>query len=78
MDLSGFLLLPAIIFLLFVAPLWIVMHYRYKRRTHGSLSENERTELQHLAASAETMRERIETLESILDAETPEWRKRGA
>ena len=67
---------PAIVFLVIVAPFWIFMHYRSKQRAQTSLSEDERTELETLGARAERMAERIETLEAILDAETPEWRKR--
>lgn len=77
-DFWGFLAAPAFLFLLFVAPIWIIMHYRSKRRTQGMLTDDERAELERLTASAETMKERIETLESILDAETPDWRRRGA
>ena len=77
-DFFGYLVTPAFLFLLFVAPLWIIMHYRAKRRSQGMLTDDERTELERLAASAENMRERIETLESILDAETPDWRRRTA
>ncbi|MDE0422256.1 MAG: envelope stress response membrane protein PspB [Gammaproteobacteria bacterium] len=76
MDVSLFLV-PAILFLVFVAPIWIIMHYRSKRRSEGMLTEDERVELERLAASAQSMRERIETLESILDAETPDWRRRS-
>lgn len=78
MYLPEFFIVPAVLFLVFVAPLWIIMHYRSKRRSEGMLTEDERTELERLASSAEAMRERIETLESILDAETPDWRRRGA
>lgn len=78
MQLPEFLIAPAMVFLIFVAPLWIIMHYRSKGRSQGMLTEDERTELERLASSAEEMRERIETLESILDAETPEWRRRNA
>ena len=68
---------PTIIFLVVVAPAWIWMHYRSKQKTQGSLSENERAELETLAMQAERMLERIDTLEAILDAQTPEWRKRN-
>ena len=51
--------------------------YRSKQKTQGSLSENERAELETLAMQAERMLERIDTLEAILDAQTPEWRKRN-
>ena len=72
------ILVPAILFLIFVAPLWVIMHYRSKGRSQGRLTADERAELERLASSAEDMRERIETLESILDAETPDWRRRSA
>lgn len=73
-----FLLAPTIIFMVFVAPIWIFMHYRSKQRSQSTLSEDERTELENLAAKAEMMVERIETLEAILDSETPGWRNRMA
>lgn len=78
MDLSHFIVTPTILFLIFVAPLWIIMHYRSKNRAEASLNASERSELERLATVAEAMRERVETLESILDAETPGWRKRAA
>lgn len=67
---------PTVIFLCFVAPIWIFMHYRSKQRAQGALSDDERLELETLAAHAERMMDRIDTLEAILDAETPGWRKR--
>jgi phage shock protein B len=67
---------PTVIFLAIVAPVWIFMHYRSKQRAQGSLSEDERSELEALTGQTERMVERIETLESILDSETPGWRSR--
>ena len=67
---------PAVVFLAVVAPIWIFMHYRSKQQAQGALSEDERLELEALAAQAGSMSERIETLEAILDTETPEWRDR--
>ena len=69
---------PTLLFTVVVAPLWILMHYRSKRRLQGELSEDERSELERLAEVAERMGERVDTLEAILDAETPDWRKRHA
>ena len=68
---------PTVVFLVIVAPLWIFMHYRSKLRSQSELSEDERQALESLGTRAEMMAERIETLESILDAETPGWRKRA-
>lgn len=66
---------PTVIFLVVVAPVWIWMHYRSKQRAQGALSETERQELETLALQAERMLDRVETLEAILDAQTPDWRK---
>ncbi len=67
---------PVIIFLVIVAPIWLFLHYRSKSRAQGQLSEAEREDLDQLTAQAQQMIERIETLEAILDAEAPGWRKR--
>jgi phage shock protein B len=67
---------PTVVFLVIVAPLWILMHYRSKQRARGELSADERQLLETLAVRADRMAERVETLESILDDETPGWRSR--
>ncbi len=67
---------PTVIFLCFVAPVWIFMHYRSKQNAQAALSDDERRELENLTSQAERMLQRIETLEAILDDETPEWRQR--
>ena len=53
---------PTIVFLVIVAPLWILMHYRSKQRARGELSAEERQLLELLSVRAERMGERIETL----------------
>ena len=70
------LFVPAVVFLAVVAPIWIFMHYRSNQQAQGALSEDERLELETLAIQAGRMAERIDTLEAILDAETPQWRER--
>jgi len=67
---------PTVVFLVIVAPMWIFMQYRSKQRARGELSAEERQLLETLAVRADRMAERIETLESILDDETPGWRGR--
>ncbi len=76
MDGSIAFMVPTILFLCIVAPVWIFMHYRSKQNALGALSEVERVELESLASQAQRMMDRVETLESILDNETPEWRHR--
>lgn len=67
---------PLIVFMVIVAPIWIVMHYRAKGSKQGGISEAEHGRLQELAQIAESMVERVETLESILDKETSNWREK--
>ncbi len=76
MDGFPLIFVPTLLFMVVVAPIWIVSHYRAKGRTSAALTEDERLELERLVNAAAGMRERIDTLESILDAETPEWRGR--
>ena len=66
-----------IIFMAVVAPIWLILHYRSKKQVSQGLSETEIRSLQNLSEKAELMAERIETLESILDAEAPDWRNRA-
>jgi phage shock protein B len=68
------LIAPIIIFMVIVAPIWLVLHYRSKRQVSQGLTEEEFIQLNDLIAKAEKMSGRIETLEAILDTESPEWR----
>jgi phage shock protein B len=65
---------PVIIFLIIVAPIWLILHYRSKKQVSQGLSQDEYIQLSELSEMADQMSERIQTLESILDAETPNWR----
>ena len=67
---------PIILFMVIVAPTWIVMHYRSKGTKQTGISEAEHSRLQELTKIADSMIDRIETLEAILDKETPNWREK--
>lgn len=75
-DMIGIIIAPIILFMIFVAPIWVIMHYRSKKQINQGLSEEEYGSLQELADTAEKMADRIQTLEAILDAEAPEWRNK--
>ncbi|WP_368542005.1 envelope stress response membrane protein PspB [Enterobacter soli] len=70
-----FLAIPLTIFVLFVLPIWLWLHYS-NRSSRGELSQNEQQRLVQLSDEANKMRERIQALEAILDAEHPNWRDR--
>lgn len=67
---------PVIIFMVIVAPIWLILHYRSKGQVNQGLTEEEYIQLSDLSEMADKMADRIKTLEAILDAETPEWRSK--
>ncbi|MGO2508165.1 MAG: envelope stress response membrane protein PspB [Vibrio hibernica] len=70
----AFLATPLVVFMIFVAPLWLILHYRSKRKVSNGLSGEELEQLKQLATRAEAMQARVKTLEKILDSEAPNWR----
>lgn len=68
------ILAPLIIFMVVVAPIWLILHYRSKGQVSQGLSEEEYIQLSELSETADKMADRIKTLEAILDADTPDWR----
>ena len=60
----------------FIAPLVIVLHYVTKWRESKSLSTEDEKMLQDLWDNAQRMESSINTLETILDDQVPEWRKK--
>ncbi|EPT7054482.1 envelope stress response membrane protein PspB [Cronobacter sakazakii] len=68
-----FLAIPLTLFVLFVLPVWLWLHYS-NRSGRDALSQSEQQRLEQLNEEAQRMRERIHALEQILDAEHPNWR----
>ena len=65
-----------IIFLVIVAPIWIVAHYLTRWRRSRKLSAEDERSLGELYEAARKMEARLAALERVLDAEAPEWRTR--
>ncbi len=72
----GWIVWPLMAFLIFVAPLWLILHYRGQRNASQGYLVMSMKKLQTLVMRAEQMQERIKTLEQILDEEAPQWRQR--
>jgi len=66
----------AILFMVIVAPLWIIFHYTTKAREKGNLTPDDEKMLEDLWKSAKGMERRIDALESVLDVE-PRTRPAG-
>jgi phage shock protein B len=82
MEFLDWLNIPLILFLAIVAPIWLFFHYvtKWKQMKQAGAKEGQtvvnRKELLHLRKIAVVLEERIESLETILDAEAPHWRKK--
>ncbi len=81
MSVFSFLFAPVVVFLAVVAPIWIIFHYitKWKEMKRAGAGEGQtvvnRSELLKLRQVADKLEDRVESLERILDAESPEWRK---
>ncbi|MGF1462753.1 MAG: envelope stress response membrane protein PspB [Maricaulaceae bacterium] len=63
-----------VLFLIFVAPLWIIFHYLSKNKAANSLNAGQERMLEDLWRVARRMEGRVETLEALLDVKDPQWR----
>ena len=69
------MMVPLIIFCIFVAPIWIIMYYRSQARSSQSLNEDDRESIDSMLATIDQLQDRIRSLESLLDEDQPGWRK---
>jgi phage shock protein B len=74
---SGGEVLLGLIFLVVVAPIWIFAHYLTRWRAARTLSREDERALAEIWQSTRRMESRVESLERILDAQTPGWRARA-
>ncbi len=69
------LAIPLTVFLLFVAPVWLWLHYSNRRRQGALFQTQDARRLAQLQEEAQRMQTRIRALEDILDEEYPDWRQ---
>ena len=55
--------------------IWIILLRKDRRKNQQPLEPHGSYELSELSAMADSLKERIDILESILDAEVPDWRE---
>ena len=67
----------ALLFVVVVAPIWIVAHYATSWRTARMLSREHERALAEIWDLAQRLEARMATLERILDADAPGWRARA-
>ncbi len=69
--------IPLILFVVIVAPIWLILHYATRNSASKRLTTKDETLLEELNDNARRLEERLHNLERILDADTPEWRARS-
>lgn len=74
-DFLGVMLVPMILFLVVVVPVWLNLHYGEKRRQGRELSSAEWNDFEATLEKAEKLEQRVITLERILDDRDPRWRE---
>ena len=65
-----------IIFMTVVLPIFLIMHYVTKWKATKGLSDDEQRVLEDLWKDSQAMQSRMNALETILDAEVPDWKKK--
>jgi phage shock protein B len=75
MKFFEFMLVPTILFIMVVMPIWLTMHYRSVNRSSRSLNTEDREVVEHMLETVDKLADRIQALESILDAEHSDWRQ---
>ena len=64
------------IFMTVVLPIFLIMHYVTKWKATKGLSDDEQRLLEDLWKDGQAMQSRLNALETILDAEVPDWKKK--
>ena len=76
MPISTAVFVLSIILLTVVVPFIVIMHYMTKWKATKGLSEDEQRMLEDLWKEGQAMQSRVNALETILDNESPAWRRK--
>ncbi|MFT5707550.1 MAG: phage shock protein B [Oceanospirillaceae bacterium] len=72
-----FIFVPLVVFLVIVAPLWLVLHYWSKNKEKQGLSAQDQDVIDDTVQTIEKLSERINNLEAILDDQHEGWRNQS-
>lgn len=70
------LIILLIVFIVIPAPLYIVLHFITKWKQSREISGGDERMLEDLWVLAQRLEERLESLETILDSEPSDWRRK--
>lgn len=75
-GLDQLLTIALIVFLVIPAPLFIVLHFITKWKQSREISGGDEKMLEEMWRMSQRLEQRLESLETILDGELPDWRKK--
>ncbi len=76
-TLFGMLTAVIIVFMVIVLPIWLLLHYLAKMKKMQGLSSKDEAALAELWQNGSQLKQRIATLETILDEKYPDWRDKS-
>ena len=76
MGLGELLAIAVIVFIAVPAPLFVVLHFITKWKQSREISGGDERMLEDMWLLAQRLEERLESLETILDSELPDWRRK--
>ena len=76
LGIEQLLTIALIIFLLIPAPLFIVLHFITKWKQSREISGGDEKMLEEMWQLSQRLEQRLESLETILDSELPDWRRK--
>jgi phage shock protein B len=75
MNVTTGVFIVTIVFMTIVLPFIVIMHYSTKWKATKGLSDDEHKMLEDLWKESQAMQSRVNALETILEAQAPDWRK---
>jgi len=76
LDIGQLLTIALIVFFAIPAPLFIVLHFITKWKQSREISGGDEKMLEDLWHLSQRFEQRLESLETILDSELPDWRRK--
>ena len=76
MSIAHWMMTLTTLFMVVVLPIIVVMHYVTKWKATRGLSQEEQVLLEELWQASQSIDSRLNNLETILDVQQPDWKRR--
>ncbi len=72
---EDFFVVPLVVGILFIGLPWLVLHYLTRWKTAATLTREDENLLDELYDLARRLEDRMTTIERIISADDPDWKK---